>query len=267
MRTRARERDRDALGGACVHTRVSVLTHERTSAARSTTAREPASSTPARGSAKSPPHYPTLETLRACLARTMWHQQAFASNFHARPRCGRPFCPGAAPRQPALTRARTMDCPSIARVRDVARPRLHDALQRQTWDSRQQNATAARMLCVHTNTDTHPEKTRQHTARRGTRARRSSRVQNVTTSSGGREAESSSRLRWWLRALRARVRGGAVSRRPATRAEANARAHTAGARLPKTKRESKVWTHWHATCADGPGRAAPAAAPTAPKLS
>ena len=249
----------------CTH----VCPSSRTSARARRAARPLASLRAARQRAarRRAPPYPTLETLRACVLRIMWHQQAFASNFHARPRCGRPFCPGAAPRQPALTRARTMDCPSIARVRDVARPRLHDALQRQTWDSRQQNATAARMLCVHTNTDTHPEKTRQHTARRGTRARRSSRVQNVTTSSGGREAESSSRLRWWLRALRARVRGGAVSRRPATRAEANARAHTAGARLPKTKRESKVWTHWHATCADGPGRAAPAAAPTAPKLS
>lgn len=213
------------------------------------------------------PRYPTLETLRACVARTMWHQQAFASNFHARPRSGRPCCPGAAPRQPALTRARTIDCPSIARVRDVARPRLHDAFQRQISDSRQHNATAASMAFVHTNTDTHPEKTQQRTARRGTRARRSSRVQNVTTSSGGREANMSSRRQWWLRALRARDRGGAVSRRPATSAEASARAHTAGARLPKNKRESKVWTHWHATCADGPGRAAPAAAPTAPKLS
>lgn len=140
----------------------------------------------------------------------------------------------AAPRQPARTLARTKDCPSIARVRDVARPRLHDAFQRQTWDSRQHNATAASMPCVHTSTNTHPEKkTQQHTARRGTRARRSSRVQNVTTSSGGHEADMSSRLRWWLRALRARDRAGAVSRRPATSAEASARAHTAGARLPK----------------------------------
>lgn len=251
-----------------MHTRVSVLAHERTSAARSTSARAPASSTPPRGYAKSPPPYPTLETLRACLARIMWHQQAFAGNFLARPRSWRACRPAAAPRRPARTRARTIDCPSIARVRDVARPRLHDALQRQTWDSKQHNVTAASMLCVHTNADTHPEKkTQQHTARRGTRARRSSRVQNVTTSSGGREAERSSRLRWWLRAPRARDRGAAVSRRPATSAEASARAHTAGARLPKKKRESRVWTHWHATCADGPGRAAPAAAPTAPKLS
>lgn len=194
----------------CTH----VCPSSRTSARALRAARAPACLQAARQRAarRRAPPYPTLETLRACLPRIVWHQQAFASNFHARARSWRACRPAAAPRQPARTRARTIDCPSIARVRDVARPRLHDALQRQTWDSRQHNATAASMPCVHTNADTHPQKkTQQHTARRGTRARRRSRVQNVTTSSGGREAESSSSRRWWLRALRARDRGGAVS--------------------------------------------------------
>ena len=262
-----RTRETGMLWGARVCTHVCPSSRTRARALRAARALARLQAARQRAARRREPPYPTLETLRACLARIMWHQQAVASNFHARPRSRRACPPAGAPRRHARTRARTQDCPSIARVRDVARPRLHDALQRQTWDSRQHNATAAIALCVHTNADTHPDKTQQHTARRGTRARRSSRVQNVTTSSGGRKAERSSRLRWWLRALRARDRGGAVSRQPATSAKPSARAHTAGARLPKKKRESKVWTHWHATCADGPGRAAPAAAPTAPKLS